>query len=187
MQGASQGIRSARVQAYGLKSKTIDLTEVYKLFEKILPAAGRMAKANIKPRLRMIVLYYLANKLNYLVCGTGNKTELSVGYFTKYGDGGADILPLAGLLKTEVWELARELGVPERVINKPPSAGLWSGQTDEKELGISYSELDGILGALLSGGKPRSSREKTQKVKNLLKCSEHKRQLPEAPPELNNQ
>ncbi len=105
----------------------------------------QLALANVKPRLRMTSLYYLANRYNGLVVGTGNKTELAIGYFTKYGDGGVDVLPLGDLDKTAVRGLAGALGVPEPVINKAPSAGLWEGQTDEEEIGVTYDELDRVL------------------------------------------
>src|SRR5439155_9189018 len=101
--------------------------------------------ANMKPRLRMTTLYFIANTLNYLVAGTGNKSELSIGYFTKYGDGGVDILPLANLVKSEVRALARDLNVPQHIIDRTPTAGLWLGQTDESEMGFSYDELERYL------------------------------------------
>ena len=104
-----------------------------------------MSRANLKPRLRMITLYYYANLLGYLVVGTGNRDEFAVGYFTKYGDGGADLFPLGDIVKGEVRALALELGVPQRVIDRPPSAGLWDGQTDEEELGFTYEQLDRYL------------------------------------------
>src|SRR5215213_7159812 len=112
----------------------------------------QLAQANVKPRLRMTALYYLANRYNALVVGTGNKTELAIGYFTKYGDGGVDVLPLGDLDKTAVRGLARALRVPEPVITKAPSAGLWEGQTDEAEIGLTYDELDRAL-ASISGGE----------------------------------
>ncbi|MGE4357322.1 MAG: NAD+ synthase [Candidatus Omnitrophota bacterium] len=164
-------------QIFGLSTKVIDLTDIYKKLVQILPKGNRVAYANLKPRLRMVVLYYFANKLNYLVCGTSNKSELRCGYFTKFGDGAADILPLGDLLKSEVRKLAKELGIPEKIINKVPTAGLWPGQTDEKELGISYSELDDIL-EKLEKKKQVIQSPKINRVKNLIKNSEHKRQLP---------
>jgi NAD+ synthase len=106
---------------------------------------ARIARANLAPRVRMILLYYHANLLNYLVIGTGNRSELEVGYFTKHGDGGADILPLGGLVKSQVRDLAARIGILPRIIEKPPSAGLWKGQTDEQELGLSYEQLDSYL------------------------------------------
>jgi len=142
-----------------------------KLAKTIDSNRGRTAFANIKPRLRMITLYYFANLLNYLVVGTGNKSERMIGYFTKYGDGGVDIAPLGNLLKTEVRDLAKHLGVPREIIDKPPSAGLWKGQTDEAEMGITYEDLD----ACLSGQKSM------EKVDLMVKMSEHKRKLPDIP------
>lgn len=156
---------------------------------EVLPLGNKLASANLKPRLRMLTLYYYANNLNYLVAGTGNKSELMVGYFTKYGDGGVDILPIGGLVKAKVRELAGELGIPKEIIDKPPSAGLWDGQTDEEEIGITYEDLDkGILA--LESGSPGTGMTKNQahmvidshilsKVENLIKVSAHKRTLPQ--------
>ena len=148
---------------------------VFDLLVGILPAGGQLPVANLKPRLRMLVLYYFANELGYLVVGSGNKSELLTGYFTKYGDGGADLLPLGGLLKTEVRELARALGIPREIIDKPPSAGLWEGQTDEEELGILYEELDAALVALQSSQATSTSDEVTEKVRHMVSRTHHKR------------
>ncbi|MCM8766053.1 MAG: NAD(+) synthase [Candidatus Omnitrophica bacterium] len=165
-------------QIFELPTKTVDLTDIYKKLLDTLPPGNKISYANLKARLRMLVLYYFANKLNYLVCGTSNKSELLSGYFTKFGDGASDILPLGDLLKSQVKELAKELSIPEKVINKIPTAGLWPGQTDEKELGISYRELDDILERLEKKKKQFLPEEKVKKVRNLIKNSEHKRQLP---------
>ena len=124
----------------------------------------------------MVTLYYFANKLNYLVIGTGNKSELTVGYFTKYGDGGVDILPLGNLLKSQVKELAEFLGIPQKIIQKPPSGGLWEGQTDEGEMGISYNQLDEYL----KTGKS-DNLEVEEKVKNKIILNKHKRNTPAIP------
>lgn len=159
-----------------LKLKLMDLSEVYNNFLKILPPAGSLAQGNLKPRLRMCALYYFANKLNYLVCGTGNKSELMVGYFTKFGDGGADILPIADLFKRQVRKLAQELKIPQGIIDKPPTAGLWPGQTDEGEMGINYNELDDILNKLCHNKKQVASSSKVSKVKRMHKSSAHKRE-----------
>jgi NAD+ synthase len=113
--------------------------------------AEHLAQANLKPRLRMITLYYYANLLDYLVIGTGNKAEFTLGYFTKWGDGAADLFPLADLLKSEVWAVAREIGVPAAVVERAPSAGLWSGQTDEEEMGLRYAQIDRYLATGSSG------------------------------------
>lgn len=135
--------------------------------------------ANIKPRLRMTVLYYYASKLNYLVMGTDNKSEEMIGYFTKYGDGGVDLLPIVDLYKRDIRKLAEHLGVPREIITKKPSAGLWSGQTDEGEMGLSYDELDDILEAI-ELGKDLSKKDplKVEKVKKMMKISDHKRKMP---------
>lgn len=110
-----------------------------------------LAQANLKPRLRMVSLYYYANLLDYLVVGTGNRAEFTLGYFTKWGDGAADMFPLADLLKHEVWALARELDVPAPVVERAPSAGLWAGQTDEGEMGLRYVQIDRFLATGTSG------------------------------------
>src|SRR5436190_11809072 len=97
---------------------------------------ARLPLANLKPRLRMSTLYFVANSLNYLVAGTGNRSELAIGYFTKYGDGGVDVLPIGGLSKGQVLAMAREFDLPEAIVAKAPTAGLWAGQTDEEEMGF---------------------------------------------------
>jgi NAD+ synthase len=167
---------------FDIETEYMDLGPVFDSLMASLPRGSDMAVANLKPRLRMAILYYFANNHNYLVAGTGNKSELTVGYFTKYGDGGADILPLGDLLKYQVRELARELGVPEEIIAKPPSAGLWAGQTDEGEMGITYDELDRTISAIdlhrNSGekGDIRGCDEATlEQVKAMMAASEHKR------------
>ena len=141
------------------------------------PVHGRVPLANIKPRLRMTALYYLANTLNYLVAGTGNRAELAVGYFTKWGDGGVDLLPLGRLTKRQVRAMAEELGVPRPIIDRPPSAGLWAGQKDEEEIGITYAELDRYLVEGPSGAAPALA----MKVERLARASDHKRELPPMP------
>jgi NAD+ synthase len=176
----SQDIKDAKIVARKLKirTKAVGLSGVYGSFLKILPRGSNLAIANLRPRLRMTVLYYFANKFNYLVCGTGNKSELMAGYFTKYGDGGVDILPIAGLLKKDVRKLAKELGIPERIITKAPTAGLWPGQTDEAEMGITYNELDDILYKLEHKQKQAAEKEKVSKVKRMIAKSGHKRNMP---------
>ncbi len=158
-----------------IRTQTVDLGSVFDLLLSVLPADGQLAVANVKPRLRMLTLYFFSNLLDYLVVGTGNKSELMMGYFTKHGDGAADILPLGGLLKTQVRQLAQELGVPSEIVAKPPSAGLWTGQTDEGELGISYAELDPVLRALESGEISEFDEEVLAKVRGMVARSHHKR------------
>lgn len=172
-----QDLKDAKLVAHklGLKSKLVDLSAVYKNFLKILPGAISLARGNLKPRLRMSTLYYFANKLNYLVCGTGNKSELLVGYFTKYGDGGVDILPIADLFKRQVRQLAGELKIPQGIITKAPTAGLWQGQTDEVEMGITYNELDDILDRFCNHKQQTADSKKVNKVIKMYKNSEHKR------------
>lgn len=158
-----------------INTETIDLSSMYDKLKNVLPAANNLADANLKPRLRMLVLYYFANGLNYLVCGTGNKSEFMVGYFTKYGDGGVDILPIGNLLKRDVRALATELKIPEKIIIKPPTAGLWPGQTDEGEMGITYDELDDILERMENKRPQIVPEDKVEKVIGMIKKSEHKR------------
>jgi NAD+ synthase len=165
----------------GTRTVTVDLTPAYDALSAQLPPDPQsegLAAANVKPRLRMITLYYLAQSHNYLVLGSGNKTELQVGYFTKYGDGGVDLLPLGTLNKTEVWELARELGVPREVVERPPTAGLWPGQTDEGEMGITYAELDRILAAIEAGDTSGIDPAALEKVQGMMARSTHKRAMP---------
>jgi NAD+ synthase len=144
----------------------------YQSYLKLDGKQGQLLRANLKPRLRMMTLYYSAQARNYLVAGTSNRSEISVGYATKYGDTGVDIQPLGDLLKKEVYELARYLDVPSAIINKPPSGGLWEGQTDEEEMGISYEDLDNYL------DKGDALPEVEARIKHLQAASQHKRVMP---------
>lgn len=137
-------------------------------------APPRLALTNLKPRLRMCTLYAVANRFNYLVAGTGNRSEIEIGYYTKYGDGGVDVLPLGALVKSEVWALALELGVPSGIIEKAPSAGLWLGQTDEAEMGFTYAELEQFL----RDGPAAVMPAVASKIEALARASTHKRQTP---------
>lgn len=152
-------------EKFSIKYIKYDLSEVFDHFLDGIKSTGveggRLAEANIKPRLRMTALYYYASVLNYLVVGTDNRSELKIGYFTKYGDGGIDLAPLGSLVKHEVRELARRLDIPENIINKKPSAGLWNGQTDEAEMGFSYQELDHYI---LTGEADEETKEKIEKL-----------------------
>ncbi len=167
----------------GIKLIITDLTSVYKELLKVLPTdidTKMMAMANIKPRLRMTMLYFMGQSLGkYLVVGTGNRSEIAIGYFTKYGDGAADFEALGSLYKCEVREVAKILSIPERIINKPPSAGLWEGQTDEGEIGMSYDLLDEILYRIdhyLELDDIDS--EKVEMVIKMMKLAEHKNKMP---------
>jgi NAD+ synthase len=166
-------------EALDLRTAKVDLSSTYDMLLAALSInAPDMTRANIKPRLRMAVLYAFANTHGYLVAGTGNKSELMVGYFTKYGDGGVDVEPLGDLYKWQVRELARDLGVPQPVIDRPPSAGLWAGQTDEGELGITYEDLDATLAAIETGHTAGLDRVLVRRVQEMLSASEHKRAMP---------
>ncbi len=168
----------AVARKFSIPTKTVVLDTVFDTLLKALPddevepSVNQLAKANLKARLRMLTLYYFANQLKYMVVGSGNRSELSVGYFTKYGDGGVDILPLGNLVKGEVTELAIFLGIPQEIINKPASAGLWPGQTDEGELGLGYKELDHYL---VTG---EASNEVKRKIESMIAASDHKRLPP---------
>jgi NAD+ synthase len=181
----------------GIPAVRVDLAPAYDRFaEDLLAAVGqlpadqqpvaadeapdikaRMPLANVKPRLRMTTLYFVANSLNYLVAGTGNRSELTIGYFTKYGDGGVDLLPIAPLLKSEVRAMAAELGVPQPIIDKAPSAGLWLGQTDEGEMGFTYADLENYLTKGPAGVAPALA----LRIERLERASEHKRALAPSP------
>lgn len=152
----------------------INLNEKIKTDKKI-NSTLKMALANVKPRLRMTTLYYYAALNNYLVVGTDNRSELKLGYFTKFGDGGIDLAPIGNLVKTEVRALAEELGIAEDIITKPTSAGLWEDQKDEKELGISYEEIDKYI---LTGKAVQNIEEKIEAVS---KQNAHKLKLPDIP------
>jgi NAD+ synthase len=181
------------VDAFGIASMTIDLTGAADNLFAVLPSAGdvqstlgladdltaeavQLANANVKPRLRMTSLYYVANLCRGIVLGTGNKSEAMIGYFTKYGDGGVDLLPIVDLYKHEVREVARVIGVPQSVIDRPPSAGLWEGQTDEDEIGISYDELDRTLAAIEQGDTAGVKEDVLARVQAMIDGSRHKRQ-----------
>jgi NAD+ synthase len=167
---------------FNIPVKIVILDEVFDALINALPAEGydmttrKLAENNIKPRLRMVTLYYLANRLNYLVVGSSNRSELSVGYFTKHGDGGLDLMPLGNLAKRQVRDLAEYLDIPREIIDKPPSAGLWDGQTDEAELGLTYDELDSYL---ITGKAEKKIKEK---IDFKISQSTHKRCLPSIPP-----
>ena len=154
---------------------TVDLTPVCDGLVRRLPKGAGIAPANIRPRLRMTALYYYGNLQNKLVVGTANKTEIQVGYFTKWGDGAVDLLPLGDLYKTQVRRLAKELHIPQEIMDKQPTADLWAGQTDEQELGITYDELDAILAAIESGRVGGFDPDKIERVRGLIAMSEHKR------------
>ena len=184
-----RALEDARLVAskFRIRFKIIDITPIVETSRNAL--AARMAKGipwgNVKARLRAMVLYYHANTERGLVVGTGDKSEIMLGYFTKFGDGACDILPLADLYKTSVRSLARHLGIPERIRVKASSPELWPGQTAEKELGLSYEKLDRILWGLERWMTPEEIVEETglkltlvKKVRERWLKSEHKRRPP---------
>ena len=167
------GLKAAK--QHNIETVTVDITKVKEAFvpelEKIMPQSD-LAKANMNPRLRMIALYTLAQTKNYLVAGTGNRSERYMGYFTKWGDGGCDFNPIADLTVKEVYEFLEYLGAPEEIIKKAPSAALFEGQTDEQEMGITYAKIDDYL---LNGVADEESLKIIEKAHNR---TEHKRIMP---------
>jgi NAD+ synthase len=177
----------------GIDYKIIDISPIIKTIQNACTPPGayepdRITIGNVKARARMVVLYYYANLMNRLVAGTGNKSELLTGYFTKYGDGGSDILPIGDLYKTQVKVLAERIGIPQEIIAKTPSAGLWVGQSDEAELGISYELLDKILHGLELSIAPEDISAKLNidvseviRVRNMVTRGVHKRKFSRIP------
>lgn len=177
-----EDMEHARLVASGfaIPTRTVVLDGVYDQLISALPADGgpdrRLAESNLKPRLRMATLYFFANRLHYMVVGSSNRCELGVGYFSKYGDGGVDLMPLGNLVKSQVRDLARYLRIPQAIVDKPPSAGLWPGQTDEAEMGLTYDQLD----AYFTGG--RVPAEVKRKIEERIARNAHKRTTPPIPP-----
>jgi NAD+ synthase len=177
------------VKKFDLSHEKKDISEVVNYFTKAsIIKPDKFALANIKARARMILLFEYANMKNYLVCGTSNKSELLVGYYTKYGDGGVDIMPLGDIYKTQVWELAKHLKIPKEIISKPPSGGLWHDQTDEGELKIPYGLLDKILVGLEKkidideiSKIAKSKKSEVLRIKNLRIKNQHKIRAPLIP------
>lgn len=162
-----------------------DLTFPFVALADAVGIKGRDARGNLKARLRMATLYTESARRGALVLGTGNKSELLTGYFTKWGDGGVDLLPIGDLYKTQVRQMAEALKVPRRVIDKPPSAGLWPGQTDEGDLGITYVDLDRVLLGLelkmndaMIAKRSGVSLAKVRKVRDRVERGAHKRRMP---------
>lgn len=175
--------------ALGIRYQVIEIDRVYNSFSEAMPfyrGDADIPNANLRARIRMIILYYYANLNELLVCGTSDKSEIMLGYFTKYGDGGADILPIGDLYKTQVKELAKRLNLPERIVMKPSSPRLLPGQTAETELGATYEEIDQILYLHLECGfslseveeKTKIDRRKIEAVIARVQAGQHKRQLP---------
>jgi len=171
-----------------------DLLEINPIVDTFLDAVPEVegdhrAVGNARARTRAVLNYLVANHEGALVLGTGNRTEALVGYFTKYGDGAVDCHPIGSLYKQQVRQLAAHVGVPGELVTKTPTAGLWAGQTDEEELGITYDELDAILALHVDGNVPAAgtaelagvSVEEVARVREMYEQSAHKRQVPPSP------
>jgi len=177
-------------------TNTIPIGKMCQEMAMLTGALDQIPYGNIKARMRMVCLYAHANKNNMLVAGTGNRSEILTGYFTKYGDGGCDILPIGDLYKTEVWQLSADIGLPTNIINKVPSAELWEGQTDEDELGVGYEKLDRLLYFLEDLNfdyylknlgtvalSTMTTEEEVRKVLTLMIKAQHKLKMPPMPKE----
>jgi NAD+ synthase len=176
----------------GIPYRVLELKEVLESVQRVYPdplnsKEGFLSRANLAPRARMLLNYAVSNFEDLVVLGTGNKSELMLGYFTKYGDGGVDFLPIGDLYKTQVMQLASYVGLPDFIVDKPPSAGLWHGQTDEDELGESYENIDRVLFLLFDKGYSvektartlKVQREKVDRIMDLVNKNLHKRIPPE--------
>ena len=177
-------------QKLGIKYKEIAIDSVLNEYISITQIENDdLAIGNLKARIRMSIIYYYANQKNYLVSGTGNKSEILIGYFTKHGDGACDIEPIGDLYKTEVYDMSRQLNVEQEIINKPPRAGLWNNQTDEDEIGMSYDLLDQILYLYTENDEKNSeiankldiSADDVDMIINKISRNQHKSKVPESP------
>ncbi|MCL2032890.1 MAG: NAD+ synthase [Methanomassiliicoccaceae archaeon] len=179
-------------RAWGVDYKVIDVQPAINTFTGMLfsNVEAPLEKGNISARCRMIILYNRAKKLDYLVAGTSNRSEYMMGYFTKFGDGASDIMPIIDLYKTQVRQIAELVGVPKDIIEKVPTAGLWEGQTDEEEMGITYRDLDLVLNGITFGLSDEQISEdvginisKVSEVRERVGNMEHKR-LPAPRPDI---
>jgi len=163
----------------GMEQIRVSISPILKAFECTVPDFDRtpLLVGNLMARIRMATLYYHANRTGSIVCGTSNKSEYMLGYSTKFGDSAADIQPIIHLYKTEVYKLARELGIPKNIIAKKPSAGLYPGQSDEKEIGFTYGEIDTALISLEKNNQ-RAETETEEAILKKVKNSMHKRMPP---------
>ncbi len=177
-------------QIWGTEYKIVDVQPAVDALTSVLlsDVQAPLERGNISARCRTIVLYNLAKKRNYLVAGTSNQSELMTGYFTKFGDGACDMTPLASTYKTEVKQIAAMIGIPQDIIDRPPSAGFWEGQTDESEMGISYEYLDAILYDMdLDFDDDEIAEDlgiptdKVREIRDLVASMEHKRLPPMRP------
>jgi len=177
-------------QLLGIKYKEIAIDSILNEFLSVTQLEeNKLAIGNLKARIRMSIIYFYANSKNYLVSGTGNKSEILIGYFTKYGDGACDIEPIGDLYKTDVYQLAKYLEIPQEIIDKPPRAGLWNNQTDEDEIGMTYELLDKILYRFIEKDIDANSIadeldievDDVNDIINRVNRNKHKSKVPESP------
>ena len=182
-------------ESLDIEYDVIDVAPIVEAFVDAAPpeaADDRTALGNVRVRTRAVLNYFLANAGDRLVLGTGNRAEAATGYFTKYGDQAVDCNPIGNLYKCQVRQLARAVGVPEDLVTRTPSAGMWEGQTDETEMGLGYDELDAILAVHVDGPLSKSATRRTlevpesaiERVVELYEQSKHKRAMPPAPERL---
>ncbi len=180
------------VESYGVEHYVIEIDRVVKAFAETLPffdPSHNLATGNLRARVRMCMLYYYANRFNMLVAGTSDKSEILLGYFTKYGDGGADVLPLGDLYKTYVRQLGAWLGIPKRIVEKPSRPGLWPGHLAEEELGAKYEVIDAILYRYVEllmdvdeiAQEIGVDRKLVESIVRRIHLNEHKRKMPPIP------
>ena len=177
-------------QLLGINYKEIAIDSILNEFLSVTQLEeNKLAIGNLKARIRMSIIYFYANSKNYLVSGTGNKSEILIGYFTKYGDGACDIEPIGDLYKTDVYQLAKYLEIPQEIIDKPPRAGLWNNQTDEDEIGMTYELLDKILYRFIEKDIDANSIadeldievDDVNDIINRVNRNKHKSKVPESP------
>ncbi len=180
-------------EQFGVKPHVIEISPIVDVFTSAIPVAeesDQMAVGNLRARIRMSLLYYYANKYNYLVLGTGDRSEILIGYFTKYGDGAVDILPIGSFYKSQVRRIAEKLGVPDKIAYKPSSPRLVPGHMAEKELGITYDVVDAVLHLYFDRKIKKEALcsikgitcDHVEKILHRHKATEHKRNMPPAPP-----
>ncbi|KJE49333.1 MULTISPECIES: NAD+ synthase [unclassified Acidiplasma] len=162
----------------GIRIETINIEPVFSSFISILGHTDKKIEGNLRSRIRATILYYFANQYNGLVIGTTNRTEYLLGYYTKFGDGACDIEPIEFLYKTDVRKISKYLGIPDSIINKKPSAGLWENQYDEDELSMPYHRVDQILIDIFDKNI-RKDTDDYKKIIGIYNNSEHKRRMPE--------
>ena len=179
-------------EALDIEYDTVEINPIVDAFVDAAPdhaAEDRMALGNVRVRTRAVLNYFLANAEGRIVLGTGNRSEAATGYFTKYGDQAVDCNPIGNLYKCQVRQLARDLGVPEDLVTRTPTAAMWEGQTDEEEMGLGYDDLDAILALHVHGPLSRHATVETldvpgsaiDRVVELYEASAHKRSMPPAP------